>query len=240
MDNPLTSNPDAEELPELLKELRECANTVNKEFAKKLDVNESAAITCVKPSGTVSQLVDSGSGIHARHNEYYIRSVRIDIKDPLCQFMTDYGFPHEPDIMSPNNTMVFYFPIQSPGDSMFRKDIGAIDQLKMWLVYQTHWTEHKPSVTITVKENEWLEVAAFVYKHFNEISGVSFLPYVDHIYKQAPYQDCTKDEYDELVERMPKSVNWELLSKYETQDLTAGAQELACSGNSCEIVDLVK
>ena len=239
MDNDLTNgNLGEEKLIEALKELRQVAIDTNKVWAKKFKINESAAITCVKPSGTVSQLVDASSGIHARHADYYIRTVRADMKDPLCVFMKEKGFPCEPDITKPEHTMVFSFPMISPKTSIFRDDKTAIEQLEHWLLYQRHWCEHKPSVTISVKEDEWMEVGSWVYKHFDEVSGVSFLPYSDHVYKQAPYQDCTKEEYKELMKQMPKDVDWEELADYEKEDNTAGSQTYACSGGACEIVDL--
>ena len=225
-------------LPELLEELKEVSVKTNKEWASRLGVNQSVAITCVKPSGTVSQLVDSASGIHARHNPYYIRTVRASTKDPLCQFMIHSGFPHESCAMKPDTTMVFSFPVKSPDDAIFRSDRSAIEQLELWLIFQKHWCEHKPSVTITVKEDEWMDVGAWVYRHFNEISGVSFLPHSDHSYKQAPYQDCTKEEYLELLAKMPDSVEWSDLSTFEVEDTTTGTQTLSCTGNSCEVVDL--
>jgi len=193
----------------------------------------------VKPSGTVSQLVDAASGIHARHAEYYIRTVRADIKDPLCQFMIDTGFPAEPDVMKPEHTMVFSFPMKVPKGCITRIEMSAIQQLEHWLLYQEHWCEHKPSVTISVKEEEWMEVGAWVYKHFDEISGVSFLPYSDHSYRQSPYQDCTKKEYEKLLNKMPKNIEWNRLQDYEVEDNTAGTQTFACSGGACEIVDLI-
>tara|TARA_R110000824_G_scaffold401307_1_gene611625 strand:+ start:92 stop:2023 length:1932 start_codon:yes stop_codon:yes gene_type:complete len=239
MDNDLTNgNKGGDKLIEVLEELRKVAIDTNKVWAKKFKINESAAITCVKPSGTVSQLVDASSGIHARHSDYYIRTVRADIKDPLCQFMKDKGFPCEPDVTKPEHTMVFSFPMESPKTSIFRDDKTAIEQLEHWLLYQRYWCEHKPSVTISVKEYEWMEVGAWVYKHFDEVSGVSFLPYSDHVYRQAPYQDCTKEEYKELLKQMPKDVNWGELGDYEKEDNTSGSQTYACSGGACEIVDL--
>ena len=243
MDNKLTcglSKESKEKLPKILESLRSYTVETNKRYAKDLGINPSVAITCVKPSGTVSQLVDSASGIHSRHSEYYIRTVRADNKDPLCLFMKDLGFPNEPDVMNPNNVSVFSFPIKSPKTAVLRKDVTAIEQLEIWLMYQRYWSEHKPSVTITVKEDEWIDVSAFVYKHFDEMSGVSFLPFSDHSYQQAPYQDCTKEDYDKLNKQIPKNVNWEELSKYEESDHTAGTQTYACSGGSCEIVDLTK
>lgn len=222
----------------ILNDLRHCAYIVNKEYAQKIGINPAASITCVKPSGTVSQLVDAASGIHARHNEYYIRTVRADRKDPLCQMMIELGFPAEPCVMKPDHTMVFSFPMKSPEGCITRNDMTAIQQLELWLKYQREWCEHKPSVTITVKEHEWMDVGAFVYKHFDEISGISFLPHSDHSYKQAPYQDCTKEQYEALFAKMPKNVDWSMLKNYEKTDTTASSQTFACSGDKCELVDL--
>jgi ribonucleoside-diphosphate reductase alpha chain len=235
LDNKMMQNPSGD----LLGTLKQEAISTNKEWAKRLGINPAAAITCVKPSGTVSQLVDAASGIHARHAEYYIRTVRADQKDPICKLMVDLGFPHEPCVMKPEHTMVFSFPMKAEG-SITRNDMTAIEQLELWLVYQRNWCEHKPSVTITVKEHEWVEVGAWVYKHFDEISGISFLPHSDHSYRQAPYQDCTKEQYEEMLAKMPKSVDWSQLKKYEKEDNTAGTQTYACSGDKCEIVDLTK
>jgi len=225
-------------LEQTLNHLRLVAVTTNKEWADKLGIQQSTAVTCVKPSGTVSQLVDSASGIHARHSQYYVRTVRGDNKDPLTQFMIDQGVPAELCVMKPDSTTVFSFPIASPKAAVTRDDMTAIEQLDMWLIYQRHWCEHKPSVTITVKDNEWLEVGAFVYKNFDEMSGVSFLPHSDHTYQQAPYQDCTKKEYEALSKKLPKKIDWALLSSYEEEDNTVAMQTLACSGDVCEIVDL--
>ena len=222
-------------LPIMLQEFKNEAIKTNKEFAKKIGINQSVAITCVKPSGTVSQLVDAASGIHARHNPYYIRTVRGDKKDPLTKMMKDNGFPSEDDIMNPSHTSVFSFPMKVNGTSVFRTDMTAIEQLEFWKVYQDNWCEHKPSVTISVKESEWLDVGAWVYKNFEDMSGVSFLPFTEHTYKQAPYQDCQKEEYETLLEKMPKEVNWKDLSKYEKSDMTIASQELACSAGNCEI-----
>jgi len=239
MDNDLMNGKKGEKLLiETLQTLRDVAIETNKELAKKLKINQSAAITCVKPSGTVSQLVDASSGIHARHNPYYIRTVRADIKDPLCVFMKEKGFPCEPDVMKPEHTMVFSFPVKAPEGCVVRTDMTAIEQLEHWLLYQIHWCEHKPSITVTVKEHEWMDVGAWVYEHFDEVSGVSFLPHSDHSYRQAPYQDCTEEEYTKLYKSMPVGVDWTELSNYEKEDNTAGSQTMACSGNSCEIVDL--
>ena len=219
----------------MLEDLRAEAVKTNKTWAAKLGIPVSAAITCVKPSGTVSQLVDSASGIHARHSPYYIRTVRADKKDPLAIMMKDMGFPVEDDITKPQHTYVFSFPQKSPENAVYRKDMSAIEQLELWLTYQRHWCEHKPSVTVSVKEEEWPEVGAWVYNHFDEMSGVSFLPFSDHVYKQAPYQDCTKEEYEALLAKMPKNVDWTKLATYEKQDATTGSQELACVAGGCEI-----
>ena len=219
----------------LLKELKDVAVQTNEEFAKKLGINQSVAVTCVKPSGTVSQLTDSASGIHARHNPYYIRTVRGDKKDPLTKMMVDQGFPVEDDVMNPSHTSVFSFPHKVDQGAVFRTDMTAIDQLELWKTYQEYWCEHKPSVTISVKEHEWLEVGAWTYENLNYMSGVSFLPFSEHTYKQAPYQDCTKEEYEVLLTKMPKNVEWNKLSEYEQTDMTIGAQELACAAGFCEI-----
>jgi len=222
-------------LPCLLQDLRNEAIKTNAEFAKKIGINQSVAVTCVKPSGTVSQLVDAASGIHARHNPYYIRTVRGDKKDPLTKMMMDSGFPVEDDAMNPSHTSVFSFPMKVDDGAIFRTDLSAIEQLELWLTYQKYWCEHKPSVTISVKENEWLDVGAWVFKHFDFMSGVSFLPFAEHTYKQAPYQDIKKEEYEILLDRMPKEVEWSRLSEYEKTDMTIGSQELACAAGGCEI-----
>ena len=241
MDNELT-NGKTEGLKELLHNLKQVAIDTNAQWAKKLGINSSAAITCVKPSGTVSQLVDSASGIHARHSQYYIRTVRADKKDPLAKMMKDVGFPCEDDVTKPNHTAVYSFPVQGPknGVGVYRTDRSAVEQLELWKVYQDNWCEHKPSVTISVKEDEWMNVGAWVYDNFEYMSGVSFLPFADHTYRQAPYQDCSKAEYEKLVKKMPKNINWNKLTEYEAQDMTHGSQELACNAEGgCEIVDLV-
>jgi len=222
-------------LENLLDKLREMAIKTNAEFAKKIGIDQSVAITCVKPSGTVSQLVDAASGIHARHNPYYIRTIRGDKKDPLTKMMVDVGFPVEDDVMNPSHTSIFSFPIKVNGTSIFRADMSAIRQLELWKVYQDHWCEHKPSVTVSVKESEWMEVGAWVYNNFDYMSGVSFLPFSEHTYKQSPYQDCNKKEYEGLLKKMPKNVEWEKLSEYEKTDMTISSQELACVGGFCEI-----
>ena len=234
MDCKLTNGKDAG-LEKLLDELREQAIKTNEEFAKKIGINKSVAITCVKPSGTVSQLVNAASGIHARHNPYYVRTIRGDKKDPLTRMMIDIGFPVEDDVMNPSHTSVFSFPMKVDQGAVFRADMAALEQLELWLIYQKHWCEHKPSVTISVKEDEWLEVGAWVYKHFDYMSGVSFLPFSEHTYKQAPYQDCKKEEYEILLNKMPKNVEWDKLTEYEKTDMTIGVQELACSAGFCEI-----
>ena len=235
MDNPLT-NGSKGKLDELLEELRDVAYETNCEWADKLGVPRSAAITCVKPSGTVSQLVDSASGIHARHNPFYIRTVRADNKDPLCKLMQEMGFPNEPDVTKPDHTTVFSFPMKSPNGAVCRTDMTAMEQLDLWKTYAESWCEHKPSVTISVKEDEWVDVAAWVYENFDSISGISFLPFSEHVYRQAPYQDCTEAEYKEALKTMPKDVDWAELSKYESQDYTVASQELACTAGGCEVI----
>ena len=237
LDNPLMGSKDHRLLSGVLEDLKKVAIDANKEWAEKIGINPAAAITCVKPSGTVSQLTDAASGIHARHSEYYIRTVRADRKDPLCQMMIDLGFPAEPCVMKPDHTMVFSFPMKAVG-SITRNDLTAIEHLELWLTYQRHWCEHKPSITITVREHEWMEVGAWVYKHFDEISGISFLPHSDHSYRQAPYQECTEIAYTTLSVEMPKNVDWSLLKNYEKTDTTASSQTFACSGDKCELVDL--
>ena len=222
-----------------LSEIRDLARRINKEEAGRIGINESAAITCVKPSGTVSQLVGVSSGMHAWHSPYYIRTVRGDKKDPLSTFLKEVGIPWEDDFMKPNDTYVFSFPVKAPEGAIVRDDLTAIDHLNTWLVYQREWCEHKPSITVSVKEDEWMEVGAWVYKHFDEVSGISFLPHSDHSYKQAPYQQVTETEYLELLAKMPSSIRWEDLSFYETEDGTSGTQTLACtSDGNCEIVDI--
>jgi len=237
MDNPLMTSANAG-LAKTLEHLRNVAITTNAEWSERLGIPQSAAITCVKPTGTVSQLVDSASGIHARHSPYYIRTVRGDNKDPLTKFLIDQGVPNEPDVMKPDNTTVFSFPQKAPAGAITRNDMTAIEQLEMWLTYQRHWCEHKPSITVSVRDSEWVSVGAFVYEHFDEMSGVSFLPHSDHTYQQAPYQDCDKSDYDTLSSLMPKDIDWSKLSDYEQEDNTAGMQTMACSGDVCEIVDL--
>ena len=221
-----------------LRTLRACAVDTNEDFAAAIGINPSVAITCVKPSGTVSNLVDSASGIHARHAKYYLRTVRADKKDPLAQMMIDAGFYAEPDVSRPDTTWVFYFPQKSPEKAITRNERTALEQLEFWRIYQDNWCEHKPSASIYVKEEEWLDVGAWIYKNFDHVSGLSFFPNSDHIYKQAPYMDITEEEYHTWVAKLPASVDWSKLSEYEKTDTTTGTQELACSGGVCEIVDL--
>ena len=237
MDNKLLTAANMD-LEHTLFELKQIAIETNTHLASVLGIEPSAAITCVKPSGTVSQLVDSSSGIHPRHSHFYIRTVRGDNKDPLTQFMEDQGIPSEPCVMKPDSTTVFSFPVQAPEDAIVTEDLTAIEQLNTWLIYQRHWCEHKPSVTINVRKDEWFEVGAFVYKHFDEMSGVSFLPYNEHTYQQAPYQEITKEQYEEALAKMPESIDWDKLKEYEVEDTTKASQTFACSGESCEIVDL--
>ena len=217
-----------------LEQLRDHSISVNKAWAKLLGINESAAITCVKPSGTVSQLVDSASGIHTRHSPYYIRRVRGDKKDPLTDFLKESGIPTEDCVMKPDTTSVFSFPIKSPDGARVREDLTAIQHLELWLMYQQHWCEHKPSVTISVKQSEWLSVGAWVWNNFDDISGISFLPHDGGTYRQAPYEECTKEEYEIMAFKMPKEINW--ASLIEEEDNVTGTQELACSSGNCEIL----
>jgi len=223
---------------DILTKLKEKAIETNKKLAKQLGIPQSTAITCVKPSGTVSQLVDSASGIHNRYSEYYIRTVRGDNKDPLTEFMKSAGIPNEPDVMKPDSTTVFSFPMKAPEGA--ETDSGAIDQLRTWATFQKYWCEHKPSVTISVKEDDWLKVGAWVYENFDDISGISFLPHSDHTYAQAPYQAIDKKKYKQLIKEMPSSVDWSKLSEFEKGiDNTAGSKELACTAGVCEVVDIV-
>ena len=239
MDNKLMANKvRTADLAEMLEKLKVVSVKVNANISKKLGINQSTAITCIKPSGTVSQLTDAASGIHARHNPYYIRTVRGDNKDPLTQFLVDAGIPSEPDVMKPDSTTVFSFPMKSPNSAVCRTDMTAIEQLNLWLIYQRHWCEHKPSVTISVKEDEWMDVGAWTYEHFDEVSGISFLPFSEHTYKQAPYQDCDKAEYTAMLKTMPKAIDWDKLQEFEKEDTTSGGRELACTAGTCEVVDL--
>ena len=241
MDNAMMSGKSAHlgmNIGATLNALRVQAVTTNAAMASELNIPISTAITCVKPSGTVSQLVNSASGIHARHNPYYIRTVRGDNKDPLTQFLVNVGIPAEPDVMKPDSTTVFSFPMKSPAGAVTRFDMSAIEQLELWLIYQRHWCEHKPSVTISVKEHEWMDVGSWVYEHFDEVSGISFLPFSEHTYQQAPYQDCTVEQYGEMLKRMPVSIDWSKLQEFEKEDTTSGGRELACTADACEVVDL--
>jgi ribonucleoside-triphosphate reductase len=237
LDCPILS-PHNTTLKDTLETLKTVAVETNKKYAELLGIPQSTAITCVKPSGTVSQLVDSASGIHARHSEYYIRTVRAGNTDPLTQFMKDVGIPAEPDAGKPDSTTVFSFPTKSPEGAVTRTQMTAIEQLEYWLLFQRYWCEHKPSVTISVKKDEWMEVGAWVYRNFDEVSGISFLPFDEHVYKQAPYQDVEREEYLELKNIMPKSIDWSKLSDYEKEDTTTGSKEFACVAGSCEIVDI--
>lgn len=241
MDNEILNGKSAQYgkiLPKLLEELKQVAIDTNTEWAGILGIPVSTAITCVKPSGTVSQLVDSASGIHPRHSDYYIRTVRGDNKDPLTQFMQSVGIPNEPDVMKPDNTTVFSFPQKSPASAVTRNEMTALEQLELWLTYQRHWCEHKPSITVNVRDSEWVEVGAWVYKYFDEISGISFLPFSDHTYAQAPYQECDKETYDKFVDLLPKSIDWTKLSEFEKEDATKSSQTFACVSGVCEIVDV--
>ena len=219
-----------------LEAIKKEAVKTNKDWANKLNIKQSAAITCVKPSGTVSQLVDSASGIHTRHSDYYIRTVRADKKDPIAQLMVDQGVYHEDDITKPDHTLVFYFPMKSPKGSLTRTDLTAIEHLEIWKMYQDNWCEHKPSATISVRENEWFEVGSWVWNNFDKISGVSFLPYADHSYQQAPYQEITEKEYDEWMDKTVHEIDWNLITNYEKEDMTENTKELACTAGACEIV----
>lgn len=227
-------------LERTLVELREEAVRVNASLAESIGIPASTAITCVKPSGTVSQRAGVPSGMHPEHDHFYVRTVRGDNKDPLTTFLKDSGIPHEPDVMKPNDTTVFSFPKKAAPGALTRNDLTAIEHLEIWLAYQRHWCEHKPSITVSVKETEWMDVGAWVYKHFDEVSGISFLPFSEHTYKQAPYQSISEDEYKEWLAKMPEIMEWNLLPSYEFEDNTTGSQELACSAGACEVVDIGK
>ena len=235
----MSGKEDLVSLEAFLMTLREKARETNKKEAGNLGIPESAAITCVKPSGTVSQLVGVSSGMHAWHSPYYIRTVRGSKGDPISTFLKEVGIPVEDDVMKPNDTYVFSFPIKAPEGAVVRKDLTAIEHLNIWLVYQRAWCEHKPSITVSVKEDEWMEVGAWVYKNFDEVSGISFLPMSDHSYKQAPYQEVSKEEYEDLLAKMPKEIRWADLYFYETEDGTSTNATLACSSDgNCELVDI--
>ena len=226
------------ELEKWLTELREYSVEVNKEWAAKIGIPQSAAITCVKPSGTVSQLVNCASGMHPWHSQFYARTIRGDNKDPITSMLKDMGVKAEPDVMKPNDTTVFTFPIKAPEGSLVREDLTAIKHLELWLAYQRHWAEHKPSITVSVKESEWMAVGAWVYEHIDEMSGVSFLPYSEHTYQQAPYTTITEEQYEALVMNTPHTLDWNWLKMYETSDMTTGSQELACVAGACDISDI--
>ena len=233
LDNTLLNNPDDPELPARLEALRELAISVNKEFASAIGINQSVAVTAIKPEGTVSQLCSTASGIHPQHSQYYIRRVRADNKDPLTQFMTQAGFVSEPCYLKPESTTVFSFPVKVADGALLREDLTAIEHLRLWLLFQRHYCEHKPSVTISVRENEWMDVGAWVFKHFNEITGVSFLPMDGGTYKQAPYEECDEEKYNQLKLLVPESVDWENFKEYD--DNVEGAQTLSCTAGGCEI-----
>ena len=239
MDNPILANTTEDDLPTVLNGLREHAVEVNKKYAELFGIEPSAAVTCVKPSGTVSQLVDAASGIHPRHSKYYIRTVRADKNDPLTLFMAMAGVPVEDAELAPDKTAVFSFPIKAPNGAITRNDLTAIEHLELWKVYADNWCEHKPSITISYRDEEYVEVGNFVWDNFETISGVSFLPMSDHIYKQAPYTECTEDEYNAMLKKMPKDIDWSKLAEYENDDSTHGSQTLSCTGDFCEVVDLV-
>jgi ribonucleoside-diphosphate reductase alpha chain len=232
-DNSLFTNPDDSTMGGKLEEIRNYVIEVNKELAEELGIPQSTATTAVKPSGTVSQRVDSASGLHTRHAKFYKRRVRADNKDPLTAFMIASGIPNEPDVTKPGSTTIFTFPKKAPAGALTRKDLTAIQHLRLWLIFQRHWCEHKPSVTISVSEKEWPEVGAFVWNHFDEMSGVSFLPYDGGSYRQAPYEDCTEKEYLELLAKLPHDLDWD--SIIEVEDNVEGAQMLACTAGGCEI-----
>ena len=238
LDNAILANKTNDDLEKILDGLRHHAYNTNQVWSERLGIEPSAAITCIKPSGTVSQLVNAASGIHPRHSSFYIRTVRADKKDPLTQFMTDAGFPVEDELLKPDSMSVFSFPMKSPDKAITRYDMNAIEHMKLWKLYAEHWCEHKPSITVSVKEDEWMDVGAFVYANFETMSGVSFLPMSEHTYQQAPYQDCTEEQYNKLLERMPTNVDWGKLGDYEKEDNTLGTQSLNCTGDVCEVVDI--
>ena len=233
LDNALLNNPDDAELPKRLERLRDVAVATNAEFANAVGINQSVAVTAIKPEGTVSQLCSTASGIHPQHSKYYIRRVRADNKDPLTQFMIQSGFVAEPCVMKPDSTTVFSFPVKVAEGALLREELSALQHLKLWLLFQRHYCEHKPSVTISVKENEWMDVGAWTYKHFDEVTGVSFLPYDGGTYKQAPYEECTEEQYNQLKMLVPDSVDWENFKEYN--DNVEGAQMLSCTAGGCSI-----
>lgn len=231
MDHPLLSKV-CNETASLLNDLRDYVIEINKQWADKLGINQAAATTCVKPSGSVSALVDSSSGIHPRYSQYVLRTVRNDKKDPLGAFLKDCGVRCEPDVTKPNDVDVFYFPLKSPGTSKTRSEVSAIEQLEIYKQYRLNWAEHTISCTVYVKESEWLEVAAWVYKNFDLIVGISFLPYTDHIYQQAPFNEISQQEYEKAMLEMPK-IRWHDFQ--EKEDQTKGSHELACTAGVCEL-----
>jgi ribonucleoside-diphosphate reductase alpha chain len=233
LDNPLLNDPENKDLPKLLEELKQVSVDTNAEFAAALGINQSVACTAIKPEGTVSQLTKTASGIHPQHSQYFIRRVRSDNKDPLTNFLKSQGFPSEPCVMKPESTTVFSFPMSVNKDAKFREDLDAVSHLNLWLLYQRHWCEHKPSVTISVKESEWPEVGAWVWKNFDEVTGVSFLPMDGGTYRQAPYETITAEEYEAMAAAMPKGIDWEQF--VENTDNVEGAQTLACSAGACEL-----
>ena len=233
LDNHLLNDPDDEELPGLLEKLRDAAVTTNAEFAAAIGINQSVAVTAIKPEGTVSQLCSTASGIHPQHSQYYIRRVRADNKDPLTQFMLKSGFIGEPCVMKPESTTVFSFPVAVAEGALLREDLTAVEHLRLWLIYQRHYCEHKPSVTISVLENEWMEVGAWVYKHFDEVTGVSFLPMDGGTYRQAPYEECTEEDYKKLLDQQPSGIDWDNFQEYD--DNVEGAQMLSCTAGGCTI-----
>jgi ribonucleoside-diphosphate reductase alpha chain len=233
LDNALLNNPDDPELPKRLERLRDVAITTNAELAAAVGINQSVAVTAVKPEGTVSQLCSTASGIHPQHSKFYIRRVRADNKDPLTQFMIQSGFVAEPCVMKPESTTVFSFPVKVADGALLREELSAIQHLKLWLLFQRHYCEHKPSVTISVKEHEWMEVGAWVYEHFDEVTGVSFLPMDGGTYRQAPYEECTEEQYNQLRLLVPEEVNWDSFKEYD--DNVEGAQTLSCTAGGCEI-----
>jgi ribonucleoside-triphosphate reductase (thioredoxin) len=233
LDNALLNNPDDADLPARLEKLRDVAVATNAEFASALGINQSVAVTAVKPEGTVSQLCSTASGIHPQHSQYYIRRVRADNKDPLTQFMIQSGFVAEPCVMKPDSTTVFSFPVKVAEGALLREELSALQHLKLWLLFQRHYCEHKPSVTISVKENEWMDVGAWTYKHFDEVTGVSFLPYDGGTYKQAPYEQIDEEAYNRLKLLVPESVDWDNFKEYD--DNVEGVQTLSCTAGGCEI-----
>jgi ribonucleoside-diphosphate reductase alpha chain len=233
LDNHLLNNPDDKELPGLLEKLRDAAVATNAEFSAAIGINQSVAVTAIKPEGTVSQLCSTASGIHPQHSQYYIRRVRADNKDPLTQFMMKSGFIGEPCVMKPESTTVFSFPVAVAEGALLREDLTAVEHLRLWLIYQRHYCEHKPSVTISVLEKEWMEVGAWVYKHFDEVTGVSFLPMDGGTYRQAPYEECTEEDYKKLLAQQPTGIDWDNFQEYD--DNVEGAQTLACTAGGCEI-----